>query len=448
MTMFLDMRTLTLVCGIISASLIVCLVYTYKYRKTYPGFNKWTLAFLCNFIGFILLGFRGVLPDYITVILANTLVVACYVLIARGMNEFASSEQNDWMDIISVLAVVLLFFYFTYVLPNVNIRIGVISTVLIFVCLRCVHIAHRKIAVELDKSNLLLTASFLLAALWLSSRIVLTVYFEAEIKDFLEAGSIQGVSIMVATIVNLLIAVSLLSINSQKLEKEINIKTLEIGEANRKLQLEIKEREEVQEQLRDSKLLLDATGRMAGVGGWEIDADTLEVRWTAETYRIHEVSPDYRPPLSDAIRFFHPDDREMLSNGIQRALDHGEPYDLELRLVTAKNNLIWARSICRPEVVDGRTVKLKGAFQDITGRKKADAEREKLIVELQKALKEIKTLKGIFPICSHCKKIRDDKGLWNQIEEYIQNHSDAEFSHSICRECAEKFYPDMHLYDD
>jgi hypothetical protein len=75
-------------------------------------------------------------------------------------------------------------------------------------------------------------------------------------------------------------------------------------------------------------------------------------------------------------------------------------------------------------------------------------EREKLIAELQKALSEVKTLRGFLPICSHCKKIRDDEGYWNQIESYIHKHSDAEFSHGICPECAQKYYPDMDLYEE
>ena len=63
--------------------------------------------------------------------------------------------------------------------------------------------------------------------------------------------------------------------------------------------------------------------------------------------------------------------------------------------------------------------------------------------DLEEAVKEIKTLKGIIPICASCKNIRDDKGYWNQIESYIKEHSDADFSHSICPECAEKLYPDL-----
>ena len=68
--------------------------------------------------------------------------------------------------------------------------------------------------------------------------------------------------------------------------------------------------------------------------------------------------------------------------------------------------------------------------------------------DLEEAIKEIKTLKGILPICSSCKNIRDDNGYWNQIESYIQQHSDADFSHSICPECAKKLYPDLNIYDE
>ena len=68
--------------------------------------------------------------------------------------------------------------------------------------------------------------------------------------------------------------------------------------------------------------------------------------------------------------------------------------------------------------------------------------------DLQKALSEVKTLQGILPICSHCKKIRDDKGYWKQIESYIRDHSEVDFSHDICPECAKKIYPDYDIYAD
>jgi len=82
-------------------------------------------------------------------------------------------------------------------------------------------------------------------------------------------------------------------------------------------------------------------------------------------------------------------------------------------------------------------------LRDITERKRIEEEREKLIHELQDALANIKTLRGLLPICSYCKKIRDDKGYWNRIESYIQDHSGAEFTHGMCPECLKKFYPDL-----
>ncbi|MBF0229248.1 MAG: hypothetical protein HQK63_06600 [Desulfamplus sp.] len=67
---------------------------------------------------------------------------------------------------------------------------------------------------------------------------------------------------------------------------------------------------------------------------------------------------------------------------------------------------------------------------------------------LEHALAEIKTLSGLLPICMHCKSIRDDKGYWQQMEEYIQRHSEAQFSHSICKSCAKKYYPDYDIYSE
>ncbi len=76
-------------------------------------------------------------------------------------------------------------------------------------------------------------------------------------------------------------------------------------------------------------------------------------------------------------------------------------------------------------------------------RKRTEEEWERLIRGLQEALAKVKTLSGMLPICASCKKIRDDKGYWNQIESYLLEHSEAEFSHGFCPECMKKLYPDF-----
>ncbi len=118
--------------------------------------------------------------------------------------------------------------------------------------------------------------------------------------------------------------------------------------------------------------LLEATARMAKVGGWELDARTGKVIWTKETYRIHELSFNQEPPLEEAINFFHPDDQKILSAAISQAFAFGKPYDLQLRLITAKGNLRHTRSICTPIVENGKTIRLRGTFQDITERRLAE----------------------------------------------------------------------------
>jgi len=86
------------------------------------------------------------------------------------------------------------------------------------------------------------------------------------------------------------------------------------------------------------------------------------------------------------------------------------------------------------------------SIRDITAAKRLEKEREKLIGELQGAIAKVRTLSGLLPICASCKKIRDDKGYWNQIETFIRDHSEAEFSHSICPDCARELYTDLDLF--
>lgn len=87
-------------------------------------------------------------------------------------------------------------------------------------------------------------------------------------------------------------------------------------------------------------------------------------------------------------------------------------------------------------------------LHDVTQRNKLEKEREQLIHDLEKTLAEVKTLNGLLPICASCKKIRDDKGYWKQIENYLRERSDLEISHSICPECAKRDYPDLDIYEE
>ncbi len=133
--------------------------------------------------------------------------------------------------------------------------------------------------------------------------------------------------------------------------------------------------------------------------------------------------------------------------------EHGNPkrvvgvsFDVSERRLATEKLKEYAE---RLEVMVGaRTIELaetnRQLRKEIAERERMHEESQRLITELQKALSEVKTLGGLLPICASCKKIRDDQGYWRRVEEYIKDHSDAEFTHSMCPECTKRLYPEMH----
>jgi len=135
--------------------------------------------------------------------------------------------------------------------------------------------------------------------------------------------------------------------------------------------------------------------------------------------------------------------------GRQQLLDqikaNGSVKDFEA-VLKKKNGTTFDASLTTHFYYDdqGNFLGTEGIIRDITEHKRAEEEREKLILELQEALHKVKTLSGLLPICASCKKIRNDKGHWEQMEVYIRDRSEAEFSHGICPECAQKLYPEYY----
>ena len=121
--------------------------------------------------------------------------------------------------------------------------------------------------------------------------------------------------------------------------------------------------------------MLEKTSRMARVGGWELDMATQRLSWSAVTKQIHEVPPDYEPVLETGIDFYKEgESRDRITEVVQRAIEKGIPYDVELQIVTAKNNTLWVRAIGEAEFLDGQCTRLAGTFQDISERKSREEE--------------------------------------------------------------------------
>lgn len=132
------------------------------------------------------------------------------------------------------------------------------------------------------------------------------------------------------------------------------------------------------------------------------------------------------------IEFVHPDDRERTLNQNRSVRDGGQALGFENRYLCKDGSYRWLLWNAAP---DSDESVIYSVARDITDRKRAEEEREQLVAELQEALAEVRSLQEILPICSYCKRIRDDAHYWQHVESYISQHTNTRFSHSICPSC-------------
>ena len=168
----------------------------------------------------------------------------------------------------------------------------------------------------------------------------------------------------------------------------------------------------------ETSQIVDANPAACAFYGYDLDQITK--------MKISDINTMPREDIANEMELARSQDRQYFN--FKHRLAGGELRDVEAYRGSIKYN---QRDL------------FYSVIHDVTVRRRHEAEREELIAGLRDALAEIKTLSGLLPICAECKKIRDDKGYWQQIEEYIGEHSDARFSHSICPDCMAKLYPEV-----
>ena len=171
-----------------------------------------------------------------------------------------------------------------------------------------------------------------------------------------------------------------------------------------------------EQELLKSKKLLDEAGRLASVGGWEIDLKANSLYWSATTFKIHEVEPGFVPDLETAINFYAPEAVPVISGCIDRAIKLGEPFDVELELVTAKKNRLWVRAVGEAYRENGKIVKIGGMFQDINERKLAEIGSRKKSEQLQLLSNELEIIIDSIPGLVFYK---DTKNRYIRVNKYI-----------------------------
>ncbi|MBN1882847.1 MAG: PAS domain S-box protein [Deltaproteobacteria bacterium] len=206
----------------------------------------------------------------------------------------------------------------------------------------------------------------------------------------------------------------------------------------------ITQRKQAEKALRASELRLRKMTDVIPDVFWRFT--DLEGNITSLTSSFEQISG-----ITPEIHLQQPDLWEhMIHPGDMKAFEKspsgppGTRMEREYRIIRPDGESRWISEKSFPIIDDdGNMTEMVEVITDITEQTMARKTRETLISELKEAFKRVNTLSGLIPICSVCKKIRDDAGYWNKLEEYISSHSDAHFTHGICPECSDKLYPDV-----
>lgn len=234
-----------------------------------------------------------------------------------------------------------------------------------------------------------------------------------------------------------------------ELEKLVAARTEELERINEELRVEIIEKQKTEKALQESENKLK-----------NIFNSSIPICITNADYEIVLSNDSYKKifglnaPGGAPLKCY--DSRpgpacKTADCPMQKVLNGEREVICEPIKINADGSKQYFIATARPFFYDnGQVGGIVESFQDITDRKNAELERDILLEELKSALSKVKLLSGFLPICASCKKIRDDKGYWNQIESYIRDHSEVEFSHSICPDCANKLYSEFfdHKKDD
>ncbi|MEO8255241.1 MAG: PAS domain-containing protein, partial [Flavobacterium sp.] len=180
---------------------------------------------------------------------------------------------------------------------------------------------------------------------------------------------------------------------------------------------------ELQEQnneLNKISALFNESQQINKIGAWEIDLEKDSIFWTAEVYKIYEVSNQAAFDKHRSIEYYHQDDRKAITNAVENAINKGESFDLECRFNTEKNNFKWVRSAGKALRENGKIIKIIGTFQDITQQKES---QEKLRISEE-------TFRGNFEHAAIGMALLNEKGQWLKVNKRlcaILGYSEAEF---------------------
>lgn len=411
----LDLQTVVI--GGVLVNTICTLVMTALWRqskKHFDGLSFWALDCAMQTTGLLLILLRGIIPDWVSVLFANTLVITGSFLGLIGLSRFIGQRVFLKGNLIYIGLALLLHAYFSVIRPDLTLRSINLTIALAVICFQCAHLMLKRANATKRTFTSWVGLTFVLYTMVFAARIAWLASHPLQRINYLSSGGTEAAFFMILQLLFILLTYSMGLMVNRRLISTIGMQEARFSAA-----------------FHSSPYAMTLSRMSDGA--------------------IFEVNRGF-----EAITGFRPDEvlgRTTVEMSLWDDPANREAVVAELagnRSVSGREYFFRKKSGDRITCLFSAAVlKVNGelcvlsSVNDITARKSAEEERERLVAEREKALQAVKVLSGLMPICSVCKKIRDDSGYWNQIESYIQSHSQAEFSHGICPECQRTHYPEF-----
>lgn len=413
---FLDMRTIvftTLITNCI-CTLIVAVLW-YQNRNRYAGLFYNVLDFACQAVALLLIAQRSSSPGWASIVATNTLVVTGTLLGYIGLEYFTDRKRSQIHNVLLIGIFVFIQTYYSAIQPDLCMRNLNICVVWLLLSLQCFWLLVYRVDRPMRPVTFGIGMVYGALSILHLSRIAKYFLYGCSAQDWLHSDTFEIYIMLGYKLVIILLTYTLVLMVNKRLYNDVEQQEEKFSKAFHSSPNGI-----TLTRVEDGTIYEanESFQRMTGFHLSEIvGKTTIELGLWANL--------DYRAAFM----------RELSSSGsVQGA-------EVELRKKTGE--ILTALVTAEIVFINGRG-ELLSTIHDITYRKRTEMEREKLILELQEALTNVKTLSGLLPICSACKKIRNDKGYWEHIEQYISGHSEADFSHGVCPDCARIIYPQIY----
>ena len=411
----IDIRTLGITGAIIYVFLLLALYLTNRLTG-FKDYKHWISSFFVLAIGMLLIALRGILPAFISVIIANLLFTLHYLLLVTGFQSTLNLKvMKKNVLVVILICFAILFWIFTFPYPNVGARIYIHTIVVMVMLVYLIRIITRYSKVIEIKTNEVVLFALVVMVFSGILRVIFTYKYDANTQLLFEGSMVQVVAFLAQIISTVLLCLGLISLNTQLYYRDNNRNLLALETTANELR---------------------AAQNVAKTGSWKLDLTTYKLRWSEEVYRMFDCEPyEFEATIESFLNFTHPEDREKVNLAYTESLKTNKPYEIEHRLITKKNEVKYVLEKGRTTFdEDGNPLVSSGVVIDITSAKKTEnklKEAKERAEKSERSLQELNKLKDKFlAIVAH-----DLKSPFNAIQgfsELLVNRINESKEEEVC----------------